>query len=277
MTQDIADAVKAAINKKLEDEQEDGRRAHLGYSLIGRECSREIWYSWRWANPEKFEGRMLRLFERGHLEEYRFIKWLEGVSDEVWAVDPRTGDQIRVSDFKGYAGGSMDGVVRNPAGYKGDYLCEFKTHNDKSFKKLNLQGVKDAKPEHYTQMQMYLHYMPKLSGALYFAINKNDDDLYIEFVHKNEAHAKVNLEKAASILLSTQPVERFEGASEYNFYCNRFCAFASQCWRNVAPAVSCRTCRYVLTTDEGWKCDKHGKMLDVNEQKNGCENYERAF
>lgn len=273
----IADDIKNAIDRHIEDHQEDGRRDHLGASLIGRECLRELWYSWRWATNRKFDARMLRLFDRGHREEFRFVEWLEAISEKVWAFHPKTGEQIRVEDFKGYFGGSLDGVVRNPAGYKGDYLCEFKTHNEKSFKSLVLKGVQEAKPEHYMQMQIYLHYKPKLLGALYFAINKNDDSLHVEFVVRNEDAALEGLEKTKKVFLSTEPPQPFEGASEYNFYCNRFCDHASVCWKNAAPAKSCRTCVSVRPTDKGWKCTKHDKILTSEAQREGCADYERLF
>lgn len=275
--ENLAEDVKSAIDSHISENQEDGRRAHLGASLIGRKCMREIWYSWRWAANPVHSARMLRLFNRGHREEDRFVEWLESVSDKVWALDPSTGDQIRISDFKGYFGGSLDGVVRNPAGYKGDFLCEFKTHNDKSFKALKLSGVEKAKPEHYSQMQIYLHYKPKLEGALYFAINKNDDDLYVEFVYRDENEAKRNIDKAAKILLSVQPPERFEDASEYNFYCNKFCSYSAQCWRNMDPDKSCRTCRHVSPSDDGWLCNKYSTIRTVDEQRVGCDKWERGF
>lgn len=277
MLERIAEDVKAAINEHLEKNQEDPRRDHLGASIIGRECMREIWYSWRWANPVNHEARMLRLFNRGHREEDRFIEWLTPICTNVWPIDPRTGEQIRVEDFKGYFGGSLDGVVRNPAGYQGDYLVEFKTHGDKSYQKLQVEGVREAKPEHYTQMQVYLHYKPNLLGALYFAINKNDDNLYVEFVARDKDHAKATLKKIAKILLSAEPPERFEGSSEYNFKCNRFCDFHSQCWKNKEPAVSCRTCESIRPTDEGWLCSKHGHILGSQDQRNACEDYQRLF
>lgn len=51
----------------------DGHRGHMGASLIGKECARSIWYDFFWATKSAFGGRMVRLFNRGHLEEGRFI------------------------------------------------------------------------------------------------------------------------------------------------------------------------------------------------------------
>lgn len=273
----MAKELKDAIDKHIEENQEDGRRDHLGASIVGRQCLREIWYSWRWAHNKKNDARMIRLFNRGHREEERFIEWLTPVCEKVWPIDPRTGEQIRVEDFKGYFGGSLDAVIRNPIGYKGDFLGEFKTHNKKSFEKLLVKGVQEAKPEHYTQMQIYLYYKPRLVGALYFAICKDDDALHVEYVHRNEKEALHALEKTKEILLSDEPPSQFEGSSEYNFYCNKFCDFGHLCWKNAAPDKSCRTCMYIRPSDKGWLCTRYDTIRSSEEQRTGCELYERSF
>lgn len=279
MIDEQSQSLREAINEHLEKNQEDSRRDHLGASLIGRPCDRQIWYDWRWSNPQKHSGRMLRLFNRGHREEDRFMEWLLPVCEKFWPIDPRTGKQINVSDYFGYFGGSLDGVMRNPRGYeKGDYLTEFKTHNDKSFQKLTTIGVKDAKPEHYAQMQTYLHYKTQLKAAIYVAINKNDDSLYIETIEKNESWWLDNVKpKVERILLSRDPPKRMEMASPNYFYCKHFCTFKDQCWDNANPAKSCRTCAFVKVTDEGWKCGKTTFLLSSDKQRIGCDQYERLF
>lgn len=83
MPTEPADIIKHKIDSYWEKDQEDGRRYHLGGSLIGRECSRELWYSFRWATHTKHKGRILRLFNRGHHEEPRMIEWLTKIGIEV--------------------------------------------------------------------------------------------------------------------------------------------------------------------------------------------------
>lgn len=77
-----------AINAAIERDQEDPRRRHLGGSLIGRKCSREIWYGFRWASKTLQSGRMLRLFNRGHREEARFVEWLRRIGVELYEYAP---------------------------------------------------------------------------------------------------------------------------------------------------------------------------------------------
>ena len=62
-------------------------RSHLGASEIGHDCNRYLWYKFRWFFYETFSGRMYRLFERGHLEEMRFVKWLGGIGCKVQTDD----------------------------------------------------------------------------------------------------------------------------------------------------------------------------------------------
>ena len=75
---------------------DEGFRTHLGASLIGGECSRALWYGFRWATKPKFSGRILRLFNRGHLEEARFISLLLMIGCTVYQQDEK-GNQFRIS------------------------------------------------------------------------------------------------------------------------------------------------------------------------------------
>lgn len=143
-----------------------GWREHLGGSMIGRECERQIWLSWRWSLPVQFPGRILRLFDTGHREEFRFIEELRRIGVEVIeGPPPGPGEkqrQFRVSDFVGHVGGSLDsvlmGLVEAP---NSPHLGEFKTGNLKSYKAMSHEepdkaGVINNKPEHYGQMQFYM-------------------------------------------------------------------------------------------------------------------------
>lgn len=274
---DIAKQVKEAIDAKIESEQERDPRGHLGASVIGGPCKRAIWYGFRWAKRPHWDARMLRLFNRGHREEARFEEWISKISDAFYALDPKTGQQIRILDFHGYFGGSLDGVVTNPAGVKGHFLTEFKTHSKKSYDKLVLNGVQKAKPEHYTQMQIYLHYKEKLHGALYFAICKDDDSIYIEFVQRDPEHAREKRQDAADIISATEPPNPHNRASEWDFTC-RFCAHADLCYKNGAPEPSCRSCSKVEVTPDGWFCREFDKLLSLQDQTiSDCKSYERLF
>ena len=68
--------VKQIDKDVQEDEGRKKGRTHLGASVLGRKCLRQIWYGWRWAHVVQHQGRLLRLFRRGHREEPNFIRLL---------------------------------------------------------------------------------------------------------------------------------------------------------------------------------------------------------
>lgn len=84
-----ADEILGLIDTKIYNDQDTGFRNHLGASSIGNECLRALWYTFRWATRAKHKASLLRLFQRGHLEEDRFIGYLEDIGVEVRAFSKR--------------------------------------------------------------------------------------------------------------------------------------------------------------------------------------------
>lgn len=262
--------------------EEDAFRSHLGASLIGRECARELWYSFHWTTAPTFEGRMLRLFNRGHLEEPRMVALLRLIGCTVWQLD-ENGKQFRVSGYKGHFGGSMDGVVLGlPEMPDEPALAEFKTHNDKSFQKLKGDGVREAKLEHYVQMQIYMG-KNALRWALYMAVNKNDDDLYAELVAFDRETFERFDQRAAGIIDAQEAPPRISESP--GWYKCKICPFAPVCHGAALPDVNCRTCRWSTPVEGGkWVCEnpkvmaEHGQTtpveLDKETQLRGCPHYE---
>ena len=64
----------------------DWRRPHLGASLIGHECERALWYSFRWVKVPNHRGQLLRLFESGNLAEKRLIVELMNIGINVHSM-----------------------------------------------------------------------------------------------------------------------------------------------------------------------------------------------
>lgn len=87
VAREVAKQMLRDIDTYCESEYQDGHRSHLGASLIGHSCSRYLWYVFRWVYDHRFDGRMLRLFNRGHREEDRFIEWLRGIGCQVTDLD----------------------------------------------------------------------------------------------------------------------------------------------------------------------------------------------
>lgn len=84
----IADQLMIDIDNYCDKKWQDENRKHLGFSLIGDECQRKLWYGFRWCKMPKPEPRVKRLFDRGHKEEERFIDYLTGIGCKVYPFDP---------------------------------------------------------------------------------------------------------------------------------------------------------------------------------------------
>lgn len=261
------------IYEAYENDADDGNRPHLGASLIGRPCERQLWLTFRWAKAKKFSGRMLRLFETGQLEEARFTQNLRRIGVEVHDVQP-DGTQWRVSELGGHFGGSMDGAACGvPEAPKTWHVLEYKTHNDKSFTDLVKKKVQAAKPEHYAQMQVYMG-LTGMERALYMAKNKNTDELYTERVDFDQVEFAKLMARAERVIRSAEPPMRCSNDPSW-FVC-KMCDFADLCHGTEAPDVNCRTCAHSTPEMDGnarWSCAIEGcGALDVpiTFQRKGC-------
>lgn len=266
----VKSATVQAIERWRVETTPQEHRAHLGASLIGRPCDRALWYGWRWVRRPAFDGRILRLFDRGQREEERFVEELRGIGAEVWPVDPDTGQQWRVSAHGGHFGGSLDAVCRGLPESTRPHVCEFKTHSAKSFAALESKGVRAAKPEHYAQMMIYCHLL-EIDRALYLAVNKDTDALYSERFHADSKHAESLLNRAERIIFAWRPPSRL--SEDADFWLCRFCEFSGICHGEAAPERNCRTCRASLPEPHGvWTC-KRRRVLTVRSQRAGCEGW----
>lgn len=277
---DISSVMDSTINriyKSYEDNEEPRFGVRLGASQIGSECSKMLWLSFRWTVPSKFEmptnskktaGQMLKLFERGQDEEARFIRDLERVGIEVQSFE-EDGSQIRTDLLAGHFGGNVDGIGKGfLEAPKSNHVIEYKTHNDKSFQHLKKNGVQVSKPTHYAQMQIYMLGLG-ISRAFYFAVNKNDDELYQERIEFDEIYASSLLKRAEDIIFSMAPVAGVSDRPEY--YMCKMCRYTKVCHKKEKPIRNCRTCAHSTPLKNGgWKCEEFDKSLTKEMQEAGC-------
>lgn len=251
-----------------------GHRSHMGASLIGGECARAIWYGFRWSHRASFPGRVLRLFNRGHLEEARFIAMLLSIGVQVWQQDAQ-GKQFRISHAEGHFGGSGDGVALGipdlPAGTHA--LLEFKTHGSKSFKGLVDEGMRASKFEHYVQMNVYMRKMG-LAAGLYLAVNKDNDELYGEIVQLDVETADRFLDRGEKLVFMQEAPKRISESP--GFWKCRFCNHRPVCHLKEEPDLNCRTCKHARPGAAAqWGCALHNCVLDKDVQARGCPQYHR--
>ena len=189
----------AALIDKVYESKQEGPRPHLGASLLGHECERWLWLSFRWAVIEAFPGRVLRLFQRGQEEEKKIVSWLTQIGCEVHSTG---GEQSRVN-FGAHVAGSIDGIIEKgvPEAPTKRHILECKTHSLKSFNDLVKNGVQASQPKHWSQMQIYMS-GSGIDRALYFAVCKDNDGIYTERVRYDADAAQRLIERGKRITLS---------------------------------------------------------------------------
>ena len=338
------------IDAAWEQDQENGFRPHLGGSMIGEKCERKLVYSFRWAKQPVHAGRLLRLFNRGHLEEFRFVSYLRRIGAEIreyserlmyhpesdsyitapwpkgptkatlvsedvpsWAPpeelqedalipNPELAPEIaglddvteyehhrsraekefgiklkqwRILDVNGHFGGSLDGIAIQVPGMPDldeEVLTEFKTHNDKSFVELVKKGVRECKPTHYAQMQIYM-FKKGLKRALYMAVNKNDDDLYCEWIELDPIMGPNLIEKASRVINARSLPNRI--ARHASWIDCKWCEFKGICHNSEPMLKHCRTCRFSIPVEDGqWHCGKWNAIIPVDAIPKGCDSHE---
>lgn len=269
----VAERITKEIDEYCVKAYNDGYRSHLGASLIGRECPRELWYTFRWVGALPKDGRMYRLFNRGHREEERFVEWLRGIGCTI-ETHNEDGKQFRIVGVSGHFGGSRDAAGSLPANWdiSERLLFEFKTSGTGSkFDKLVHNGVAVEKQDHYGQMSVYGR-KNNIRFAMYGCINKNDDDLYIEIVKLDWKLAEQLENRAQHIIASPIPPERISESA--TFWKCKFCDYKPICHDKQKPEKNCRSCRFAKPAiDAAWHCEQFNAIIPEDFIPQGCANW----
>lgn len=266
----------AAIEKFSASEGKDEKRKHLGASVVGDNCRRRVQLKFLWAGSEDFSGRMKRLFNRGHREEGKIIAFLRGAGITVYDAGEsgELKEQLRIVDCHGHFGGTPDGVAIGVPDLPPDTPCllEFKTHNDKWFKKLVESGVFNTYLKYYVQMQIYM-YKHQLPWALYIGVNKNDDDIYAELVQAKPSIAKSYLAHANEVIFKEEVLPKISESPSW-WEC-KLCTFRHICHNDATPDENCRTCANGRPNKQGgWTCAAKQPYIDTCPQDpKGCQYY----
>lgn len=269
----------AAIYKAYEEDNESWDSWGLSVGELGNECGRALYYTFRWASePEQVDGRKLSIFRTGDRWEEVLTADLEKAGVEVW------GQQDRIRMLSGHVRGKRDGaclgLLEAP---KTEHLLEIKSMNDSNFKQLQKHWVKKAQPKHYVQLQLGCHMFGLTRGA-YLVINKNTDERYLERVEYDLDFCIRLLAKAQRIIDADEPPAK-SGKDAKAMVC-MFCRHKPLCHQidsEGAPAaepvfarVSCRSCIYAAPTMDGdaqWHCQRFGKPLTIEDQREGCPSH----
>ena len=264
---------------------EDEHREHLGASLVGHGCDRYVQMSFRWVFKAPKSGRMLRLLNRGHMEEARVYAALtavgadmsfcntKGAEDSVAGLSAEEARQWGFSQLFGIYSGRCDGAIRNVPGLTGVYVLEVKTHSTSSFNQVKSKGVLQAKPRHAKQCHVLAHNIG-LDGAIYVAVCKETDELYIEYLPLDAVTAKtLYTHTVTKAVFDTAPIHRFTNVPT-NWRC-RICDAKHVCWGSEPSVKNCRSCAHsrVSSVSGDWVCgkDETDTFIHADTIRVGCD------
>lgn len=222
---------------------QETKRDYLGASRLGVACERALQYEFFDTPKDEgrdFNGKILRIFEAGHVFEDLAIKWLRNAGFDLY-TEKQDGFQFGFSIANGRIKGHVDGIFNSgPAdiGMTFPALFECKSLNNKSWNDTSKRGVSVSKPVYAAQMVIYQAYMevsvPGISKnpALFTAINKDTAEIYFELVSFDSALAQKVSDKAVKILSACDAQELLPRISrDKTFFECKFCAWQDQCWR----------------------------------------------
>lgn len=212
----------------------DKPRQYLGGSRLGETCERRLQYEFFNTPRDKpFDGKIYRIFQRGHVMEDAMVEWLR-----LAGFDLRTakadGRQFGFSTCKDMIKGHIDGVICSGPDDMGPYprLWECKCLGSKGWKSLESKGVVKAYPVYHGQMQLYMAYMQLTDNpALFTAINADTMEVYAESVPFDGAIAQSLSDKGVRIIKACLAGDILPRAAESSdsFTC-KFCDYHQRCW-----------------------------------------------
>jgi hypothetical protein len=240
----VHDLITAHIDAALTAERnKETRRTYLGASRLGVACDRALQFEFAGAPADPgrdFSGRVLRIFEVGHVLEDLAIRWLQMSSFDLH-TRTRSGGQFGFSVCDGLIQGHVDGIVMSaPAdlGWSFPMLWECKTMNAQNWRDCVKRGVAVAKPVYAAQMAVYQAYMESTidgisrNPALFTAINKDTQELWFELVPFDGVLAQRSSDRAVKIIAATEHAELLPRSfNDSTHYECKFCSWAERCWR----------------------------------------------
>lgn len=243
------------------------KRPYMGCSGLGNKCNRKIWLDFRWVYDSLFEKRVLRIFERGDLEEPRVIRDLTNAGMVV------SDTQLEFVDETGHIRGHCDGIVNNvPGAEHTTHLLEIKTMNSKRFELYKKQGLEKSNWGYWVQLHMYMGFA-KLKRALFVTCNKDTEQRAYDRYHFDESIFNQHLRIGHRLLMEERPPEKI--GNQMYFDC-KYCPAYEYCHKDMPTNRNCRTCQFAELEMEGkWKCNFYNMEIDIHRQRVGCPDYSK--
>ena len=210
-------------------------REYLGASRLGVSCERALQYEFAKAPVDagrETDGRILRIFERGHVMEDCMVAWLRAGGFDL-RTRKANGEQFGFSAIDGRLQGHIDGViVGGPEGFAYPALWENKCLGSKSWRELQKHKLAVAKPVYAARIAVYQSYLALHEHpALFTAVNADTMEIYAELVPFDAGLAQRMSDRAVKVIQATEAGELLPRsfAESTHFEC-KFCAWAQRCW-----------------------------------------------
>ena len=237
-TASLSGRIGFLVDQALEQQQASQQpRTYLGASRLGVECERALQYEYAKAGVDHgrhTQGRILRIFERGHLMEDCMVAWLRSAGFDL-RTRKANGEQFGFSVAEGRLQGHVDGViVGGPSGFAYPALWENKCLGSKSWRDLEKNKLAVSKPVYAAQVAVYQAYLDLHEHpALFTAINADTMEIYAELVPFDAALAQRMSDRAVKVISATEAGELLPRAfvDAAHFEC-RMCAWQDRCWRS---------------------------------------------
>ena len=242
-----ADAVRAAMDAALAAHvAAQPGRDYLGASRLGAPCSRQLQFEHLKVPRDPgggIDGRLARIFERGHRTEDMAAGWLRSAGFDL-RTGARDGSQFGFSTVGGRIRGHIDGaIVGAPPGLGGfapspaaPALWECKALNGRSWTDLVRRQLRASKPVYAGQVALYQAYMGLAhTPALFTAVNADTMQLHVELVPFDAELAQRLSDRGVTILAACDAGEWLAPLSRDRDHpeCLR-CPWAARC-REVMP------------------------------------------
>lgn len=287
-------------------------RNHLGISEIGKPCSRFIFYKFRWMMLEEFDGRMRRLFARGHREEERYVNYLERIGCKVYRFQdpilnyhPESGSYFYSAKFE-VGDGLIEDVTGHPAheaeaerlglkrkqfrvnGVMGHYggSCDGVVITPWY---PNLPFIGEFKTHNYKSFSYYLeHGLKKGKAQHYDQMCGYGEKLQIKYglyfpENKNDDSIEPEIleldwQRGKQLELKAQDIILAKEppakiSDNPAFFDCKYCGAKDICHKGAIPLKNCRSCKNSIPTENAtWTCARFG-LIPTDIIPNGCDGW----
>lgn len=210
------------LNSSLERREPEEPRTYIGASAIGKECLRQIWYSYKGYPAELRLAKQQRTLNIGKTLEDMIIDDLKAAG--VFVISR---GQFYQDDEVHQLQGHVDGVIVLSEHERA--ILEIKTAKDDEFKKFVKLGLRGWNESYYSQIQCYMG-MSGIHEGVLLAINKDTSDLHEQWIN-HDIYFYDDLKNRARIIAGSEQLPPRIASSAFDWRC-KMCSYNKECYKS---------------------------------------------